>query len=107
LTPTIQPANDSFTALFQQRLLFMGIQLLLPPAPVFFNLNAVLAANSSCSHLRDVFTGFIVSHVFAKKMPLFIKARSSFSFSSTWQYRFQKFAAAVIIGADNVIKLNV
>ena len=85
----------------------MRIQLLLPSAPDFSIRNVVLAAWSSCSHLRNVFTGFIVSHVFYKKTPLFIKAGSIFSFSPAWQYRSQKFARAVIISIDNVVKLNI
>jgi hypothetical protein len=85
----------------------MRIQLLLPSVPDFSIRNVVLAAYSSCSHLRNVFTGFVVSHVFFKKTPLFIKAGSIFSISSPWQYRSQKFAGAVITSVDNVIKLNV
>jgi len=85
----------------------MRIQLLLPSIPGFSIRNVVLAAYSSCSQLRNVFTGFIVSHVFFKKTPLFIKAGSIFSFSSAWQYRSQKFAGVVIINVDNVVKLNV
>ena len=85
----------------------MKIQLLLPCVPRFSIRNVVLAAYSSCSHLRNVFTGFIASHVFFKKTPLFIKAGSIISFFSAWQYKAQKFAGAVIIPVDNVIKLNV
>ena len=85
----------------------MRIQLLLPSVPGFSIRNVVLAVCSSCSHLRNVFTAFIFGHVFFKKTPLLIKAGSIFSFSPAWQYRSQKFAGAVIISVDNVIKLNV
>lgn len=85
----------------------MRVQLLLPSVPYFSIRNVVLAADSSCSHLTNVFTGFIVSHSFSKKTPLLIKAGSIFSFSPTWRYRSQKFARAVIISIDNVVKLNI
>ncbi|MEP7377801.1 MAG: hypothetical protein ABI675_30655 [Chitinophagaceae bacterium] len=84
----------------------MRIQLLLPYVPGFPIRNVVLAAYSFCSHLSDVFTGFIVSHFFYKKTPLFIKAGLIFSSSSAWQYRSQMFALAVIISVG-VVKLNV
>jgi len=85
----------------------MRIQLLLPSVLGFFVRNVVLTAYSSCSHLRNFFTGFIVNHVFSNKTPLFIKAVSIFSFSSAWQYRSQKFAGAGIIGVVNIVKLNI
>ena len=56
----------------------MRIQLLLPSVPDFSIRNVVLAAYSSCSHLRNFFTGFIVNHVFSNKTPLFIEAGKSF-----------------------------
>ncbi|WP_276500143.1 hypothetical protein [Terrimonas pollutisoli] len=85
----------------------MRIQLLLPSVPVFSIRNVVLAAWSFCSHFRNVFTGSIVNPVFFKKTPFFINAGSVFSFSPAWQYRSQKFARAVIISIDNVVKLNI
>lgn len=81
--------------------------MLLPSAPGFSIRNVVLAAYSSCSYPKNVFTGFIVSHVLYTKTQLSVKAGSIFSFSNAWLYRSQKFAHALIIGVDNVIKLNV
>jgi hypothetical protein len=56
----------------------MGIQLLLPSVPGFSIRNVVLGAYSSCSHLRNFFTGFIVNHVFSNKTPLCIEGGESF-----------------------------
>jgi hypothetical protein len=84
----------------------MRIQLMLPPVPGFFIRNVVLAAYSCCSHPGNVFTDFILRHVFYKETPLFIKAGSIFSFFSSWQYRSQRVAHAVIISVS-VVKLNV
>ena len=84
----------------------MRIQLLLPKSPRFSSCNAFLAAQFSCSHKGNVFTGFIVTNAFYSKMVLLIKAASVFSIIYSRQSSSHRLAAA-IIRIFNVVKLKV
>jgi hypothetical protein len=85
----------------------MRIQLLLPKSPRFSSCNAFLAAQFSCSHKGNVFTGFIVTNAFYSKMALLIIAGSVFSIFYSWQSRLHKLAPVAITRVFNVVKLKV